>query len=108
MVDKPSKSVKTVRNRVDKYKSLRKRKRKGFCGAKSVVNSGVTGSSTAADDNIDLAIEPVGVTEVVVGGEAVPETSQGSNDIPLEGGNASCSVTNDTSVMKKNKEKMSR
>ena len=65
---------------------MRKRKRKGFCGAKSVVNSGVTGSSTAADDNIDLAIEPVGVTEVVVGGEAVPETSQGSKDIPLEGG----------------------
>ena len=64
---------------------MRKRKRKGFCGAKSVVN-GVTGSITAADDNIDLAIEPVGVTEVVGGGEAVPETSQGSKDIPLEGG----------------------
>ena len=101
MADQPSKSVKTVRKRVDKYKSLRKRKRKGFCGAKSDVNSGVTGSSTADDENIDLAIEPVGVTEEVVVDEAVPETTQGSNDIPLEGENASCSVTNDTSVMEK-------
>ena len=62
-IDKRFKAEKQVRNRVDKYKSLRKKKRKGFNCTRQPKEQSSTNNDTTTNESVSTAADNISLTQ---------------------------------------------